>query len=125
MTALMSRACVRLIIVLVLVPFPARPAFARQTGPSAQVTAQNPPGFDDVLLQANDFLRQRKYEDALKAFKRANEMKRNSSAECLWGMAQAYQRLGATKNAIEACDRVVQLGGEDRRTVAFAHNLKG
>jgi len=64
MTALMYRACVRLIIVLVLVPFPARPAFARQTDPSARVTAQNPPGFDDVLLQANDFLRQRKTRSA-------------------------------------------------------------
>jgi thiol-disulfide isomerase/thioredoxin len=87
------------------------------------VSAQD--DFDDTLDKARLNLRRRNYEEALKFFKKANGLKGNACAECLWGMAQAYSRLGAKKNVIETCDRLIQVAAENRATVAQAWNLKG
>lgn len=81
--------------------------------------------FDDVIAKAHSMMRKREYDEALKYFKRANGMKGKNCAECLWGMAQAYSRLGAHKNVLETCDQLVQAAAGDRETAARAYNLKG
>lgn len=70
-------------------------------------------------------MRVRKYEDALKSFKRANEMVDKRSPECFLGMAQAYQGLEAYRNVVDACERLIELAGSDIQLQALAYNLKG
>jgi len=80
--------------------------------------------FTVELTKANDLLRRRRYEDALKGFKRANDLREKKSVEALLGMAQAYYGLEAYKNVIETSERVVLLStipGE----LARAYNLEG
>ena len=72
-----------------------------------------------------DLLRRRRYEDALKSFKRANEMRNKQSAECFFGMAQAYMGLEAYKSAAESCDKMIEFAGGDTQKQAQAYNLKG
>ena len=88
-------------------------------------SAQSNDAFDEALEKAQLNLRRRNYDEALKWFKRANGMKANNCAECLWGMAQAYSRLGAQKTVLETCDRLVQAAADDPALVAKAYNLKG
>ena len=45
-------------------------------------TAQDEDGYDEELLKGKELLRRRNFEDALKSFKRANEMRGKKSAEC-------------------------------------------
>jgi tetratricopeptide (TPR) repeat protein len=70
-------------------------------------------------------LRRHLWEDALKSFKRANEMRNKQSAECFLGMAQAYQGLEAYKNVAVSCDKVIELSAADPKMMAQAYNLKG
>lgn len=81
--------------------------------------------YETELQKGLDLLRRRQYEDALKSFKRANEMRDKKSAECYLGMARAYQGLEAYKNVLESCDKVILLGGNDPALHAQAYNLKG
>jgi len=70
-------------------------------------------------------MRRRRYEDALKAFKRANELKGQTSAEALFGMASAYMALEAYKTVATTCDKVIALTANDPAMQAQALNLKG
>ncbi len=81
--------------------------------------------FDEEVQKGRDLLRQGKFEDALKSFRRANEMRGKKSAECFYGMAQAYDGLEAHKNVIESCDKVIELSVSDPQLQAQAYNLKG
>jgi len=81
--------------------------------------------YDDEVQKGTEFLRRRRYEDALKSFKRANELRDKKSAECFYGMAQAYQGLEAYKNVLESCDKVIELAGNEAQLRASAYNLKG
>jgi peroxiredoxin len=81
--------------------------------------------FDDELQKALDQLKQRKYEEALKGFKRANELHGKNSAQCFLGMAQAYQGLQAYKNIIESCEKAIEFGDSDTHLLAHAYNIKG
>lgn len=81
--------------------------------------------YETELQKGSDLLRRREYEDALKSFKRANEMRGKKSPACFFGMAQAYFGLEAFKNVAESCDKIIELAGNDNQLRAQAHNLKG
>jgi thiol-disulfide isomerase/thioredoxin len=70
-------------------------------------------------------MRKRRYDDALKAFKRANELKGQTSAEALLLMANAYMGLEAYKTVATTCDKVIELTANDPAMQAAAFNLKG
>ncbi|MCM3872998.1 MAG: redoxin domain-containing protein [Pyrinomonadaceae bacterium] len=81
--------------------------------------------YETELQKGLDLVRRRKYEESLKVFKRANEMRDKKSAECFLGMAGAYHGLGAYKNTIESCDKVILFAGNNSQLQAQAYNLKG
>jgi len=81
--------------------------------------------YDEQITAGRNFMRQRRYEDALKAFKRANELKGQTSAEALLLMANAYMGLGAYKTVATTCDKVIELAASDPTMQAQALNLKG
>jgi thiol-disulfide isomerase/thioredoxin len=112
----------RALVILSLVPFSGQSrtldfqAFAQQGDAS---------GYAEQIAAGRDSLRQRKYDDALKAFKRANELKGQTSAEALFLMANAYMGLGAYKTVATTCDKVIELTANDPAAQAQALNLKG
>jgi tetratricopeptide (TPR) repeat protein len=91
----------------------------------AQGAPENGETYDTEFRKGLDLLRRRRYEDALKSFKRANEMRNKQSAECFFGMAQAYVGLEAYKNVVESCDRIIEFSAGDIKMQAQAYSLKG
>jgi peroxiredoxin/Flp pilus assembly protein TadD len=81
--------------------------------------------YEQELLKGKDLLRRRNYEDALKSFKRANEMRGKKSAECYDLMSDAYFALEAYKNVIESADKVIEFAAGDKSRLANAYNNKG
>jgi len=89
------------------------------------VRAQGEETYDSEVAKANDLLRRRRFEDALKSYKRANDMRDKKSAECLLGMAQAYFGLEAYKNVVESCEKVIEVAPGDVQSLAQAYNFEG
>lgn len=88
--------------------------------------AQEPdPTYEEILESAKGLLKRYRYEEALKAFKRANEMRDKKSAECFAGMSDAYLGLEAYKNVIDAADKTQALAGPDTQLLLKAYNNKG
>lgn len=87
--------------------------------------ANDDQAYEEEVMKGKDLLRRREYEDALKSFKRANEMRGKKSAECFDLMSEAYLALGAHKNVIESADKVIELAGDDKVLIAKAYNSKG
>lgn len=81
--------------------------------------------FETELQKGLEFLRRHRYEEALKSFKRANEMRGKKSPEALLGMVQSYFGLDAFKNVIETTEKVLELTGIDAEVRAQAYNYKG
>ena len=89
------------------------------------VRAQGEDTYDSEVAKANDLMRRHRYEDALKSYKRANDMRDKKSAECFLGMAQAYFALEAYKNVVEACEKVIEVAPGDVQVLAQAYNFEG
>src|SRR5437660_620411 len=85
----------------------------------------NDSGYETEMKKGLDLLRRHRYEDALKSFKHANELRERKCALCFYDMAQAYQGLQAYKNVIESCDKAIELAANDTELMAQAYNLKG
>jgi peroxiredoxin len=94
--------------------------FAKSPAPQGNDTS-----YDSEFQKGLDLLRRRRWEDALKTFKRANEMRNKQSADCFYGMAQAYQGLDEYKNVVESCDKVIIFSASDTKMQAAGYNLKG
>jgi thiol-disulfide isomerase/thioredoxin len=86
---------------------------------------QDDAAFEDEIEKGRKFQNRRQYEEALKSFKRANEMRDKKSPECFLWMAQAFQGLEAYKNAVESAEKAIELAASDNRLRALAFNVKG
>lgn len=117
-----SRLGIGLVIAL-LVALP--PAWSFRTGGPVARAQKNDMSADDEVEKGRDLLRRHQYEEALKSFKRANEMREKKSPECFFWMAQAYQGLKAYKNVVESCEKVIELARNDTQLQVDACNLKG
>jgi peroxiredoxin len=95
-----------------------------RNGPIARAQ-DNDVSYEAEVQKGLDLLRRDNYEEALKSFKHANDMRNKKSAECLLGMAQAYQGLEAYKNVVTTCDKIIEVAGNDTQLRAQAYNLKG
>ena len=89
------------------------------------VTSQDNDDYEIELNKGRAFLRRSQFEEALKSFKRANDLREKKCGECLNLMADAYFGLEAYKNVIETSDKVLQLAGDDKQLVLKALNNKG
>jgi peroxiredoxin len=92
--------------------------------PIRTVTAQDL-DYDEEFMRVRDLYRRGKFEEALKSFKRANELRDKKSAECYSWMSETYMALEAYKNAIECADKVIELAKDDRQLLVKAYNNKG
>lgn len=76
------------------------------------------------LIEAGQLLEQRRYDEALEAYKKANRLAGGSCAECLLGLARAANQVGAFADAIDSSRQVIALS-KDRGVLAQAHNQLG
>lgn len=60
--------------------------------------------YEDEMEKGRQHQQRHQYEEALKCFKRANEMRDKKSPESFLWMAKAYQGLEAYKSAIESAE---------------------
>ncbi|MEJ2109703.1 MAG: redoxin domain-containing protein [Acidobacteriota bacterium] len=81
--------------------------------------------FNTLYDKACLCFRQAQYDEALKYYKKANRLKDDASLECLWGMAQTYSNLGAYKNTLKTCDRLIEASGDNLYYLVKAWNMKG
>lgn len=81
--------------------------------------------YEEELAKGKNLYWQRQYEDALKSFKRANEMRDKKSAECLGWMSETYLVLQAYKNVIESADKAIEFANGDNQLILKAYNNKG
>jgi len=92
---------------------------------SSTVAQDSEPTFEEKLASAKDLLRVNRYDEALKVFRRANEMRDRKSAECYALMSDAYLGLEAYKNVIAAADKSIALAGGNTQLLLQAYNNKG
>ena len=83
------------------------------------------PTYDEQLQSAKTLLSRYRYDEALKGFKRANEMHDKKSAECYALMSDAYFGLEAYKTVIDTADKTIALAGGDTQLLLKAYNNKG
>lgn len=81
--------------------------------------------YDEEFQRGRDFYRRGRYEEALKSFRRANELREKKSAECYSWMTDTYLALEGYKNVVLAADKVVALANGDRHLLVKAYNNKG
>ena len=81
--------------------------------------------YEDEVQRGKDFFRQHRYDDALRSFKRANEMRGRKSAECYGWMSETYLALEAYKNVLDSTDKIIEFAGNDRQLLFKAYNNKG
>lgn len=93
--------------------------------PCIAVAQDSETTYEERLASAKDLLRQYRYDEAVKGFRRANEMREKKSAECYALMSDAYLNLEAYKNVIAAADKSIALAGGDAQFLLKAYNNKG
>jgi thioredoxin-like negative regulator of GroEL len=93
---------------------PSQPA--QQTGDAA---------FEQALEKGKELFRQRKYDEALQAFRRANDLRDKKCAVCYGWLAETYFSLEAYKNVISSADKAVALAPTDTQLLVKAYNNKG
>lgn len=81
--------------------------------------------YEEEILKGKDLFRRGRYDDALKSFKRANEMREKKCAECYAWLTETYRALEAYKNAIESADKVIEFANGDQQLLLGAYNNKG
>ncbi len=80
--------------------------------------------FKEEMAKANAALAKNAYQDALKAYKRANSQKDDKSPDALHGMARAHFGLGAHAKVVDACEDTLKYVGDNRELEASARNLR-
>jgi protein TonB len=109
-----------------MAPPPTPPASDRGLAVPAPTAPASPGGItvDADVDAAMQQLQRRQYEDALKAFRQANDRRGRGCAICYLGMARAYESMGAAKNVIESCDRALAIASTDKVLEIQARQLK-
>jgi thiol-disulfide isomerase/thioredoxin len=93
---------------------------------AAPTLAQDKTDLVEAKMSDGDaLLSQRRWEDALKQFKAANNLAEKRSAKAHLGMARAYQGLGAHKSAADSCTDALKLAGGDKALEAVTRNIRG
>ena len=101
-------------------------AIAFAVGPA--VDAQDPssdPKFTEALQKGEAAIKARRYQEALDAFKQANNVANKKSARALLGVARAYHGLGAFKSEADTCLEALKYAVGDPVLEATLHNQRG
>ena len=94
-------------------------------GSAFVATAQIDTAYDVEINKGRMHLRRSQFDDALKSFKRANDMREKKCAECLSLMADAYYGLEEYKKVVETADKAIALAGDNKQLLSKVHINKG
>lgn len=94
-------------------------------GPAPVSPSQEPDPFEAELTKGRGLLRKAQFDEALKSFKRANEMGDKKCAECLSLMADAYYGLEEFKKVVETADKVIAIAGDNKPLLTKVYINKG
>jgi thiol-disulfide isomerase/thioredoxin len=79
---------------------------------------------EELMKEGSADLGARKYDDAMKAFKKANQLRHDSCADCLLEMAIVESKTGEFDHALKDCDKAIACAATDSVRV-MSHALKG
>lgn len=103
--------------------------FVLSPAPALSEPPQPPPVDAAKLREAQRLLAEAKYNEAVKAFKEVDKLANGACVECHLGLARAYNKLGAFKDALKNADAVLTAIGDKGEKVAAvliqAHNERG
>jgi len=114
-----------LLILLTITGLQLIPPASRANSSGSTELAQDDDTAELEIQKGNEFLRRRSFEEALKSFKRANDLRNKSCAKCLYGMAQSYFAMEAFKNAADTADKLIAVAADDKGSVLYGYNVKG
>jgi thiol-disulfide isomerase/thioredoxin/Flp pilus assembly protein TadD len=102
-------------------------AVACVTAGAILTAAQDPadPKFTAAMEKGDAALKTRKFQEALDAYKDANNAAGKKSARALLGVARAYHGLEAFKNEADACADALKVVGADQALESTIHNQRG
>jgi peroxiredoxin len=83
-----------------------------------------PPAHAEKLEEAQELLGEDKHNEAVKAFKEADKLAAGSCVECRVGLARAFNKLGAYKEALKNVDAVLKATTDKNHLIA-AYNEQG
>src|SRR4051794_35993166 len=113
------------VLLLIAFTFP-NLALQSQTQPAPQQAQQtDDKAFQQELEKGKDLFRLRKYAEAIRSFKRANDLRDKKCAVCYGWLAETYLSLEAYKNVISSADKAVALAPTDAQLLVKAYNNKG
>ena len=95
----------------------------QQTSPPAAET--NDVAFRQEFESGKDLFRRHRYDEALRSFRRANDMREKKCADCYAWMTDTYYSLEAYRNVIAAADKAVALAPTDTQLLIKVYNNKG
>jgi thiol-disulfide isomerase/thioredoxin len=107
------------VLAIVLVALPGRLTLADDPLKPA------PPAQAEELAHAQDRLLQKDYKEAVKAFRKADKLAHGNCAECQLGLARAFNRLGAYKDAEKSAAEALRLAGSDLSLAILATSEQG
>ena len=94
-------------------------------GSAFVATAQIETADEVEINKGRMLLRRSQFEEALKSFKRANDMREKKCAECLSLMADAYYGLEEYKKVVETADKAIALAGDNKQLLSKVYINKG
>ncbi len=71
------------------------------------------PTVDELLAEGNGLLERRQASEAIRLFRKAAKAGQGQCAECELALSRAYRTLGAFKDAEEAANRALAIGGDE------------
>ena len=92
-------------------------------GPALSQTSNTDP-VAELLKQGKNEVASNHYEDAVKTFKKANQLQHDACADCYLDLAMAQIKLGEFDEAIKSCDKAILFAKDDRQRLE-GHTLKG
>jgi thiol-disulfide isomerase/thioredoxin len=98
---------------------------ASQTPTASSAQQTDAAAFQQQLETGKTLFHQHKYDEALKSFRAANDMRDKKCAVCYSWMTDAYLSLEAYKNVISAADKAVALAPNDLQLLIRVYNNKG
>jgi thiol-disulfide isomerase/thioredoxin len=78
-----------------------------------------------ALARGEAALKARQFEEAIDAFKAANDLGGRRSVPALYGLCRAYYGFGAFRDADKSCAQALELVGADQRLAAILHHERG
>ena len=78
-----------------------------------------------VLAEGEAFRKQRDYDRALSAFRKADKLSHHTCADCYLGMFMVNRELGNFSAALDDTKQAVKAAGDDKAKAAHAHLVRG